>query len=39
MKPKHLKSIWAHVVYYASSELALYAVMIVGIVLGIIIFS
>jgi len=39
MKPKHAKSIWEHVVYYASSELSLYAVMIVGIILGIIIFS
>lgn len=39
MKPKHSKNIWEHVVYYASSELSLYAVMIIGIILGIIIFG
>jgi ABC-type proline/glycine betaine transport system permease subunit len=39
MKPKHKESIWSHLTHYASSEISLYVVMIVGIVIGIIIFS
>ncbi len=39
MKPKPNEPIWKHVTYHASSELSLYAVMIIGIILGIIIFS
>jgi ABC-type proline/glycine betaine transport system permease subunit len=39
MKPKPRESMWKHVTHYASSELSLYAVMIIGIILGIIIFS
>lgn len=39
MKPKPKTGMWKHVAYHASSELSLYAVMIIGIILGIIIFS
>jgi len=39
MKPKPKIGMWRHVINHASSELSLYAVMIIGIILGIIIFS
>jgi len=39
MKPKHKENMWSHFTHYASSEISLYVVMVVGIVIGIIVFS